>query len=278
MYAESGPHKHRNGEYGPPVEETMAKLLGILAPSPDQTALEQSVSSTGINYALKSDIWSHISRGDNMKKAILSKMAPNYAHLDPDDIPSRIPDILWKLQELEKKDSIPTKVLRYFQDVEYIRVKVIGTFIGIIFPLLSLFTGLGAISPRQKSLYFGVIVGHGIDFMLASIYCWWYWYSAVPPDCDAFGCDIPVLQNRTDFLPILKTFCNLTRLNMTNPTQVLCFCNGWHYSCSNMLEHVQDAYMFLGALFVVMSFATITYAKYLLEALATKKYRMRGGV
>jgi len=99
-----------------------------------------------------------------MKKIIISKIAPNYAHLDPDDIPSRIPDILWKLQELEKKDKLHTKVHRYFQNVEYIQVKILGALIGLFSPLLSLMIGLGASSPRQKSMYFGVIVGHGIFF------------------------------------------------------------------------------------------------------------------
>jgi len=241
MYKETGPHKHRNGEQGPDVQETMSKLLGLLAPS---------------------------------------QSAPNYAHLDPDDISSRITDILWKLNEVEARYPLSQKLFMAFQDVSYVSVKLFGILLGMILPIVSLLFTIGARTPRQKSLTYGILLGHSFDCFGLAFWLLYTSVTSVPKACKSY--DTCLVQNAEalarNHYDILDIFCDDYQCTTAWSSDCQnCFCNGWWYYCSD-LESQQDGDLLLGIMFTIFCVGLFSYAHYILAKLGVKKYRTRGGV
>jgi len=131
----------------------------------------------------------------------------SYAHLDPDDLGGRIPELLWKLHELEKKQTKWEKLQMIIRDIgtSYIRTLGIGFLIGLIFPVVSLCCTFEAKSTRSRALRVGIIVAHGVDLLGTSALCFWeVWRTETCKD----GCD-PNDSNAYMFLGIIFLILSL---------------------------------------------------------------------
>jgi len=238
MY-EPGQHKHRNGKLGPEVRETMEKLLSMLTP-PEKDK------------------------------------APNFAHLDPDDVTSRLPDILWKLHEVDSRIPRTKRIKRGLKDIVYAKVKIFGTMLGTVLPIISLLFILGARSPRQKSLQYGILLGHSLCCFAVALWLLVVSYTIVPGDCTTF--DACLTGNATalaDKHANILDGCGCE--NSWNEACQSCFCNGWWYYCIGQ-ETESDMSLFLGLMFVTLWVATLSYAQYVLSKVTVKKYRLKGTV
>jgi len=118
---------------------------------------------------------------DTMRKllGLIFSGEMNYAHMDPDDLSARLPEVLWKLHQVEKKESIWKKVKMGVEDVGgvYIRTFAIGIFVGLIFPAIALCCTFDAKSTRHRALRAGIIMAHSLWFLGLSIAAFYATYS-----------------------------------------------------------------------------------------------------
>jgi len=247
MYAATGNHHHKKGPEGPLVSVTMGELL------------------------------SQVRLYDESEQE-----SDDFAYLDPEDIPARIPDILRKLDAIEGKQTIKYKAYRIFKDIAFLETKLLGVFLGTVLPGFSLICTLSPPSPRQTALRFGIFIGHGLDFLIAALIAFVFSGLPIRKDCDDFFTCVRDVSNivggvyNTGLYTICyaddnKNYCTLSDYNNapTNSPCVICFCNNWDDYCED-LKGDRSAYLFIGMLSLVVSFILFAYAAIVLLR-STKK-------
>jgi len=244
MYSDTREHQHRDDTKGPLVGETMGKLLGLLTPP---------------------------NKGQ----------VANFAHLDPDDVASRIPDILWRLEHSESQIPAKRAFIMGWKDIAHLKMKVLGGFCGMILPFLSLLLILSVRSARHQALRLGMIVGHGIDFFAAAVYLFYgAAFSAVPKLCGTYSScqtNAPAIAAK---YPAFATFCS-TSYNTTclftpeeSRTCMDCLCDNWTLGCSQN-QNDQKVQVFMAILVLIVCLGLFFYAKYLHDMTINRKNRER---
>jgi len=245
MYKSTGQHSHRDKSKGPAVADTMAKLLGII----------NTISPEG---------------------------TPEFAHIDPDDVPARIPDILRKLAEVENKIPSRKKFRRYIKDIAFRESKTAGIILGVFLPILSMLFIMGSKSARQNALKFGIYFGQGLDFLFATIYFLYEAFVPLPTACGDYNVCLSsiVSEGLAGSNSDLWTSCYEGGVEcdvlefIADPTGncTSCFCNNWLDFCQ-FLESNKKADLFIGILLIAVCGALVSYAFLILSRTSKKKLK-----